>query len=78
MSRLIDAEKYESDLFKVYDDVSIQLAVLENQPTVDAIIIPEGATREQVFEVVFGIGMMMAGLKNMDWWRTTYKAESEG
>lgn len=50
---------------------------LYGQPTVDSIIIPEGATREQVFEVVFGIGMMMAGLKNMDWWRATYKAESE-
>ena len=51
--------------------------VLDKQPTVDAIIIPKGATREQVFEVVFGIGMMMAGLKNMDWWNAPYKAESE-
>lgn len=44
----------------------------------NVIIIPEGATREQAFEAVFGIGMMMAGLKNMDWWKATYyEKESE-
>ena len=72
MSRLIDAEKYEIDLLKAYDDVSIEIDVLDKQPTVNAIIIPEGATREQVFEVVFGIGMMMAGLKNMNWWEEVW------
>lgn len=42
---------------------------------VDAIPIPEGATREQVFKEVFGIEMMMAGLKNMDWWKEPYRLE---
>ena len=42
-----------------------------------SIIIPEGTTREKVFKEVFGIEMMMAGLKNMDWWNEPYKRESE-
>ena len=43
----------------------------------DAIPISEGSTREQVFKEVFGIEMMMAGLKNMDWWNAPYKKEVE-
>ncbi len=50
---------------------------LETYPPLNLIEIPKGATREQVFEAVFGIGMMMAGLKNMEWWNAPYKGSEE-
>lgn len=53
MSRLIDAKKYERDLLKAYDDVSMEFDVLDKQPTVDAIIIPKGATNGDVIKALF-------------------------
>lgn len=94
MSRLIDADKYESDLIKAYDDVSMEFEVLNKQPTVKAIIIPEGATNGDMIEAMFPNAQVTREndtyiyVENIDsylpleifkpWWNAPYKAESEG
>jgi hypothetical protein len=80
--RLIDADRYLKDLLSTYDDVSIEFEVLDNQPLVDAIPIPEGATNGEVVEEIFGkdiyctlIRMMYSSCceKLKKWWNAPYK-----
>ena len=51
--RVIDADKYQKDLLSYYDDPSIELEVLDRQPLVSAIPIPEGATNGDVIKTMF-------------------------
>lgn len=51
--RLIDADKYQKDLLSAYDDVSMELEVLDRQPLVSAIPIPEGATNGDMIKTMF-------------------------
>ena len=51
--RVIDADKYRKDLLSAYDDPSIELEVLDRQPLVSAIPIPEGAINGDVIKTVF-------------------------
>lgn len=48
--RLIDGDRYRKELLSAYDDVSIELEVLDRQPLVNAVLIPEGATNGEVVE----------------------------
>lgn len=51
--RLIDADKYRKELLSAYDDVSIELEVLDRQPLISAIPIPEGATNGDMVKAMF-------------------------
>ena len=51
--KLIDADKYRKELLSAYDDISMEFEVLERQPLVDAIPIPEGATNGDMIKVMF-------------------------
>lgn len=86
MSRLIDAEKYERDLMKAYDDVSMEFEVLDKQPTVDAIIISKGATNGDVVKAMFPNLRLYSDFAYWDvdlgdthisidkkWWNAAYK-----
>jgi hypothetical protein len=51
--RLIDADKYQKELLSAYDDVSMEFEVLDRQPLISAIPIPEGMTNGEVVEKIF-------------------------
>ena len=51
--RIIDADRYRKDLLSAYDDVSIELEVLDRQPLISAIPIPEGATNGDMIKAMF-------------------------
>jgi hypothetical protein len=53
--RLIDADKYQKELLSAYDDVSMEFEVLDRQPLVSAIPIPEGATNGDMIKAIFDI-----------------------
>ena len=80
--KLIDADKYRKDLLSYYDDPSIELEVLDRQPLVSAILIPEGATNGEVVEKIFGEDIYCALIRMMysscceklnRWWDAPYK-----
>lgn len=84
--RIIDADKYQKDLLSYYDDPSIELEVLDRQPLVSAIPIPEGTTNGDVIEKIFSkdiycalIRMMYSSCcEKMDkWWNAPYKKGAE-
>ncbi len=90
MMDLIDRTKYRKDLLYAYDDVSMEFDVLDNQPTVNVIPIPENATngdvimalfpqwnlREEIgFEYkLFGEEHKFEGLVDEDWWNAPYES----
>jgi hypothetical protein len=51
--RIIDADRYQKDLLSAYDDVSMEFEVLDRQPLVSAIPIPEGATNGDMIKAMF-------------------------
>jgi hypothetical protein len=51
--RLIDADRYMKELLSAYDDVSVEFEVLDRQPLVSAIPIPEGATNGDMIKAMF-------------------------
>ena len=51
--RIIDADRYQKDLLSAYDDVSIELEVLDKQPLVSAIPISDGATNGDMIRAMF-------------------------
>jgi hypothetical protein len=51
--RMIDADKYQKDLLSAYDDVSMEFEVLDRQPLVSAIPIPNGATNGDMIKAMF-------------------------
>jgi hypothetical protein len=53
--RIIDADKYQKELLSAYDDVSMEFEVLDRQPLVSAIPIPEGATNGDMIKAMFDI-----------------------
>ena len=53
--RIIDADRYWKELLATYDDPSIELEVLDRQPLVSAIPIPERATNGDAFNTLFDI-----------------------
>jgi hypothetical protein len=80
--RIIDADKYRKELLSAYDDVSMEFEVLDRQPLVSAIPIPEGATNGEVVEKIFGksiyytlFSMMYVSCceKLKKWWYAPYK-----
>lgn len=76
--KLIDADKYQKDLLSAYDDVSMEFEVLDKQPPVNAIIIPEGATNGDMLTALFGENALITldthnYLKK--WWDAPYKGE---
>lgn len=50
---LIDRTKYRKNLLAAYDDVSMEFDVLDSQPTINAIPIPEGATNGDMIKAMF-------------------------
>lgn len=86
--RLIDADKYQKDLLSAYDDVSMELEVLDNQPLVSAIPIPKRATNGDVLMVMFNVEILFVSEQfnvitvrydnhsktyDLSWWNTPYK-----
>ena len=53
MMKLIDADKYRKDLLSYYDNPSIELEVLDRQPLVSAIPIPERVTNGDMIKIMF-------------------------
>ena len=51
--RIIDVDRYRKDLLSAYDDISMEFEVLDRQPLVSAIPIPEGATNGDVIKAIF-------------------------
>jgi hypothetical protein len=51
--RIIDADKYQKELLSAYDDVSMEFEVLDRQPLVSAIPIPNGATNGDMIKAMF-------------------------
>jgi hypothetical protein len=77
---LIDRTKCRKDLLYAYDDVSMELDVLDSQPSISAIPIPEGATNGDMLTALFGErALITLDTHNYlkDWWNAPYKAESE-
>lgn len=54
--RIIDADKYQKELLSAYDDVSMEFEVLDRQPLISAIPIPEGATNGDMIKAMFPNG----------------------
>jgi hypothetical protein len=54
--RIIDADKYQKELLSAYDDVSMEFEVLDRQPLVSAIPIPDGATNGDMIKTMFPNG----------------------
>lgn len=89
--RIIDADKYQKDLLSYYDDPSIELEVLDRQPLVSAIPIPDKMTngdmiktmfpnaeyREDRLGNVFVISDAQLGyiVFRESWWNSLYKGE---
>ena len=81
--KLIDADKYRKDLLSYCDDPSIELEVLDRQPLVSAIPIPEGVTNGEVIMTMFPDELLTSITStlwcgdnmsfNKDWWNTPYK-----
>jgi hypothetical protein len=87
--RIIDADKYQKELLSAYDDVSMEFEVLDRQPLVSAIPIPEGATNGDMIKAMFpNIECRKDELGNVfiissaqlgyialreSWWNTPYK-----
>ena len=77
--RIIDADKYWKELLATYDDPSIELEVLDRQPLVSAIIIPEGATNGDMIKDMFpdlvNSNMDLVDVFNnaKSWWNAPYK-----
>ena len=91
--RIIDADRYRKDLLSAYDDISMEFEILDRQPLVNAIVIPEGATngdmiktmfpnaeyREDILENVFIISSVQLGhiVFRECWWNAPYKGGTE-
>jgi hypothetical protein len=90
--RIIDADKYQKELLSAYDDVSMEFEVLDRQPLVSAIPIPEGATNGDMIKAMFPSSEVREIMDDLvhytldgyvgayipkDWWNAPYKAESE-
>jgi hypothetical protein len=87
--RIIDADKYQKELLSAYDDVSMEFEVLDRQPLVSAIPIPEGATNGDMFKAMFSVlefeikGDLVACWIDeyrwlpfrLDWWNAPYKRQ---
>lgn len=81
--RIIDADKYRKDLLSTYDDVSMELEVLDRQPLISAIPILEGATNGEVVKTMFPDELLTSITStlwwgdnmsfNKDWWNAPYK-----
>jgi hypothetical protein len=73
--RLIDADKYQKELLSAYDDVSMEFEVLDRQPLVSAIPIPEGATNGDVIKAMFNDfeSALLLQVISRDWWNAPYK-----
>lgn len=51
--RIIDADKYQKDLLSAYDDLSMELEVLDRQPLVSAIPISNKMTNGDMIKAMF-------------------------
>ena len=51
--RIIDADRYRKELLSAYDDVSMELDVLDRQPLVSAIPISERMTNGDMIKAMF-------------------------
>lgn len=51
--RIIDADRYQKDLLATYDNVSIELEVLDRQPLVSAIPISDKMTNGDMIKTMF-------------------------
>lgn len=80
--RIIDADRYQKDLLSAYDDISMELEVLDRQPLVSAIPITEGATNGEMVEEILGKDVYCALIRMMyssccekldKWWNSPYK-----
>ena len=82
--RIIDADRYRKDLLSAYDDISMEFEVLDRQPLVSAIPIPEGATNGDVIMAMFGCTVIEISNSKVyvehiyfpfdeEWWNAPYK-----
>jgi hypothetical protein len=73
--RIIDVDKYQKELLSAYDDVSIELEVLDRQPLVSAIPIPEGATNGDMIKAMFNDfeSALLLQVISKEWWNAPYK-----
>lgn len=81
--RIIDADRYRKDLLSAYDDVSMEFEVLDRQPSVSAIPIPEGATNGDMIMATFPDELLTSITStlwlgdnmsfNKEWWDAPYK-----
>lgn len=92
--RIIDADRYQKDLLSAYDDLSMELEVLDRQPLVSAIPISDKMTngdmikamfpnvecREDRLGNVFVISDAQLGyiVFRESWWNAPYRKEREG
>jgi hypothetical protein len=75
--RIIDADKYQKELLSAYDDVSMEFEVLDRQPLVSAIPIPEGATNGDMIKAMFNDfeSALLLQVISKEWWNAPYKGE---
>lgn len=89
--RIIDADRYQKDLLSAYDDLSMELEVLDRQPLVSAIPISDKMTngdmikamfpnveyREDILGNVFIISSAQLGhiVFRESWWNAPYTLE---
>jgi hypothetical protein len=73
--RIIDADKYQKELLSAYDDVSMEFEVLDRQPLVSAIPIPEGATNGDMIKAMFNDfeSALLLQVISKEWWNAPYK-----
>jgi hypothetical protein len=72
--RIIDADKYWKELLSAYDDVSIELEVLDRQPLISAIPISEGATNGDIIKTMFPRDYTHIYDRSVSsWWNAPYK-----
>jgi hypothetical protein len=72
--RIIDADKYQKELLSAYDDVSMEFEVLDRQPLVSAIPIPEGATNGDMIKAMFNDfeSALLLQVISKEWWNAPY------
>lgn len=76
--RLIDANRYRKDLLNAYDDVSMEFDVLDSQPTVNAIPIPDGATNGDMIKAMFPKDYIKIYDRSVSsWWNAPYEGGKE-
>ena len=78
--RLINADKIYPDVRTQHGALAISQGQLAYAETVNAILIPKGATNGEIIQSLFpNIDKYFSNVMDLKlWWNAPYKAESEG